>query len=436
VAGVYLVARMLPVFLIAPYVRETLFVIATLTALLGALVALTQTDIKKVVAYSTISNLGFMMLALAAGSVTAAMLHLMTHAFFKACLFLGAGSIIHSTGHQEMDQLGGLRKYMPITFWTFFIAALANAGVPPLAGFWSKDEVLHALQDNPAYFVIMIGWVFISGVYTARMLYLTFWGEYRGLAPVTVSEGADVASQALHHAPVAPPVTAAAAAGLMHEQNPAVGTGVDHGGSAHVGVMAHAADDAHGGGHGHGGGIPHESPASMTIPLILLAILAIVSGFVVFTNIGEAIGLPGGFGAFVHEAGHPEEFSFNWALAATGTLAGLAGIFFGLYMVMKPSRIRRFVTAVPDLFNLVNNKFYFDSLYQAMIDYVFLAGARLISWFYSKIINETSVDGPSFLTRWAGARLKYLQSGRLPNYAMMIVAGLIVLAVVAYTTRT
>src|SRR5215216_5043976 len=209
VAGIYLVARMLPVFEAARYVPETVMAVGMITALLGATIALTQTDLKRVIAYSTISNLGFMMLALGAGAVGAAMFHLTTHAFFKACLFLGAGSVIHSTGHQEMDKLGGLRKYMPVTFITFLIAALANAGIPPLAGFWSKDEVLHALDEgHRAYFVLAVVWVVISGMYTARMLKYTFWGRYRGADEVVAGEeaDADTVTQALTHAEPEPPV--------------------------------------------------------------------------------------------------------------------------------------------------------------------------------------------------------------------------------------
>jgi NAD(P)H-quinone oxidoreductase subunit 5 len=444
VAGIYLVARMLPVFDAAPYLPETIMVLGILTALLGASIALTQTDLKRVIAYSTISNLGFMMLALGAGALTAAMFHLMTHAFFKACLFLGAGSVIHSTGHQEMDRLGGLRTYMPITFITFLIAALANAGIPPLAGFWSKDEVLHGLEEHQIYFMLAIGWVVLSGAYTARMLKYTFWGRYRGLdEPVTGEEAdADVVAQALTHAEPEPPVAVGAAAPLvagraehtvyaadvpMHEP------GAVHDGHDQV-------DDAHAGGAhgGHGGhGEPHESPLTMTLPLVILGVLSIVAGFVAIPEVGEAIGLPGGFGAFVFDPAHgPESFHFTWWLAITGAVAALAGLLFALYLLARPSRIRGFRESLLPLYQFAENKYYFDPLYQAIIDRVILASAQLIAWFDRKVINDTGVDGPSFLTRYIGYRLKFTQTGRLPNYALIIVLGIIVLTALAYTTRT
>jgi proton-translocating NADH-quinone oxidoreductase chain L len=460
VAGIYLVARMLPVFEAAPYLPEVVMVTGMLTALLGATIALAQTDLKRVIAYSTISNLGFMMLALGAGALTAAMFHLMTHAFFKACLFLGAGSVIHSTGHQEMDKLGGLRKYMPITFITFLIAALANAGIPPLAGFWSKDEVLHALEDYPAYFILAVTWVVISGMYTARMLKYTFWGRYRGAdQPVAGEEAdADTVVQAVTHAEPAPPVAPApvgVAGPAAHALSPqpadlhpgsggaAVATLDDSGSHGSPGMhVAHgdgggAHDDggAHGG-HGHGG-VPHESPFSMTLPLIILAILSIFSGFIALKSIGEAVGLPGGVGEFVYSHAHgPEEFHFDWTLATIGSVAALAGIAFALYMVATPERIRRFTASIPEIYSLVANKYYFDELYQWIVDKIFLAGARLIAYFDRKVINDTGVDGPSFLTRYLGYRLKFIQTGRLPNYAFIIVLGVLVLAVLAYTTRT
>jgi NAD(P)H-quinone oxidoreductase subunit 5 len=427
---------MLPVFQAATYLPETIMFLGMITALLGATIALTQTDLKRVIAFSTISNLGFMMLSLGAGALTAAMFHLMTHAFFKACLFLGAGSIIHSTGHQEMDRLGGLRKYMPITFVTFLIAALANAGIPPLAGFWSKDEVLHALEGHQIYFATAIGWVVISGAYTARMLKFTFWGRYRGLdEPLTAEEAdADTTEQALYHAEPEPPVAVAAGAPLI-----AAHAGLEDSSSTHqvVDDDAHgAALDDHGGGHGHHGE-PHESPFTMTLPLIILGILSITAGFITITAIGKAVGLPGGFGEVVFEAAHgPEHFHFSWALATAGSVAAVAGMAFALYLLARPGRIAGFRNAIPALVEFADHKYYFDELYQAIIDRVILVWARLIAWFDRKVINDTGVDGPSFLTRYLGYRLKFTQTGRIPNYALIIVLGVIVLTAVAYTTRT
>ncbi len=181
VAGVYLVARTLPLFQAAPYAETVVLVVGVTTALLGATIAIVQSDLKKVVAYSTISNLGFMMAALGAGSVSGAMFHLMTHAFFKSLLFLGAGSVIHATGTQEMGEMGGLGKKMPVTAITFIVASLANAGIFPLAGFWSKDEVLKGVLNNAniAFEVLLLLWVLLSAIYTMRMIKLTFFGRPR-----------------------------------------------------------------------------------------------------------------------------------------------------------------------------------------------------------------------------------------------------------------
>jgi NADH-quinone oxidoreductase subunit L len=174
----------------------------------------------------------------------------------------------------------------------------------------------------------------------------------------------------------------------------------------------------------------------MTLPLIILGALSIGAGFVALHAVGKAIGLPGGLSELVFPAAEgPEEFTFNWGLAAASTAAGVGGLLFGIYMVSKPARIRAVTQRVPELVALVQNKYYFDNLYQAMVDYGFLPFARLISWFDRKVVNDTGVDGPSNLTDYAGNLLKFLQTGKLPNYALIIIVGLLVLAAVAFTTR-
>ncbi len=174
----------------------------------------------------------------------------------------------------------------------------------------------------------------------------------------------------------------------------------------------------------------------MTFPLIFLAVLSIVAGFFVLPRVGEAFGFPGGIGDFVYDPAHgPEHFHFNWTLATVGTLAAVAGFLFALYMLARPDRTRRFAASTPELYGLVSNKYYFDPPYQWIIDRGVLAFSRLLSWFDRKVINDTGVDGPSYLTRYLGYRLKFIQTGRLPNYAFIIVLGIIVLTVLAYTTR-
>lgn len=181
-AGIYLVARLFPLFHALPQVSEIVAIIGTITAFGAAFFALTQLDIKKVLAYSTISQLGYMMAALGVGGMTAGAFHLMTHAFFKALLFLGAGSVIHGTGVQDMREMGGLRKSMPITFWTFAVATIAIAGIPPLSGFWSKDEILTSAfeSDHRIIFWILMMTAAMTSFYMFRLFFLTFFGKMRG----------------------------------------------------------------------------------------------------------------------------------------------------------------------------------------------------------------------------------------------------------------
>ena len=181
-AGIYLVARLFPLFHAFPDVSQVIAIIGTVTALMAAFFALTQMDIKKVLAYSTISQLGYMTAALGVGGMTAGTFHLMTHAFFKALLFLGAGSVIHGSGVQDMNEMGGLRKTMPITFWTFVMATVAIAGIPPFAGFWSKDEILvRAFESgHRIIFWALVLTALMTSFYMFRLLFLTFFGKTRG----------------------------------------------------------------------------------------------------------------------------------------------------------------------------------------------------------------------------------------------------------------
>src|SRR6266487_2751420 len=197
VAGVYLGARLYPVFFngfsIGHGGVNFMAVIGGTTVIIGAMLAFVQNDIKKVLAYSTISQLGYMVMALGVGAWTAAVFHLFTHAFFKALLFLGAGSVSHSGAHHSFDMkkdMGGLRKYMPITFWTFMVGTLALAGIFPFAGFWSKDEILVTAGKSGYDFFLVVGLVgaFLTAAYMTRCVYLTFFGEYRGSVAHEVAE--------------------------------------------------------------------------------------------------------------------------------------------------------------------------------------------------------------------------------------------------------
>src|SRR5271166_5018257 len=245
-AGVYMVARSHAIFERAPTALIVVAIIGTLTAFFAATIGIAQTDIKKVLAYSTISQLGYMFMACGVGAFSAGIFHLMTHAFFKGLLFLGAGSVIHAVGgEQDMRKMGGLKSYIPWTFLTMGIATLAIAGIPPLAGFWSKDEILwKAYLVSPVYWGIGVVTAFITSFYMFRLLFMTFFGDFRGAQVDAHGRGS-------------------------HGQD-AHGHG-SHGHSSHE----HSS-------HGHGE--PHESPMVMLVPLMILAVLSLVGGFVGWGN--------------------------------------------------------------------------------------------------------------------------------------------------------
>ena len=244
-AGVYMVSRSHMIFERAPMALTVVAVIGTLTAFFAATIGIAQTDIKKVLAYSTVSQLGYMFMACGVGAFSAGIFHLMTHAFFKGLLFLAAGSVIHAVGgEQDMRKMGGLRKKIPWTFWTMTAGTLAIAGIPGLAGFFSKDEILwRAYQASWIYWFVGLVTAFITSFYMFRLWFLTFFGEYRGAAEADAGHGSHSAHGSAH--------------GLSH--------------------------DAH---SGHGSGI-HESPKVMIVPLVILAVLSVVGGYV---------GVPGSLG--------------------------------------------------------------------------------------------------------------------------------------------
>src|SRR5579863_1211274 len=272
-AGVYMVARSHVIFLHSPVAMTAVAGIGALTALFAATIGLVQTDIKKVLAYSTVSQLGYMFLACGVGAFSAGIFHLMTHAFFKGLLFLAAGSVIHATGgEQDMRHMGALRKKIPVTFTTMLIATLAIAGIPPLAGFWSKDEILwKAYQTNWVYWLLGLITAFITSFYMFRLLFMTFFGDYRGR-----STDANV-----------------------------------HG--------------SHG--HGHDDhGDPHESPMVMLVPLMILAVLSVIGGLVGIGNRFEHFLSPVfGSGATVEAATETASSSTEYLLMVVSVLVALAG---------------------------------------------------------------------------------------------------------------
>ncbi|MGE0056984.1 MAG: NADH-quinone oxidoreductase subunit L [Dehalococcoidia bacterium] len=380
-AGVYLVARMFPVFHESPDAMAVVGAIGGITAITAALTALVMTDIKRVLAYSTISQLGYMMLALGSGAYVAAIFHLFTHAFFKALLFLGSGSVNHSTNTFDMRLMGGLRKTMPVTFWTFLIGTISLMGLFPFAGFWSKDEILSdTYKHEPYLFWIALVTAGITAFYMARVIFMTFFGEYRGGAPAEAHGGGDAA----------------------HE------------------------DDAHGhGAAAHHG--PHESPALMTLPLLVLAVPAIIAGFANFDKDLEHLlvgALPEGI--------EVEESVFRWNVAIVSTVIPLIGIALA-YIIYQAKAIPAsgLQKVFKPLHALLENRYYLDVLYEKVIvGTVFMKGLGGALTEIDRLVVDGAVNGVGRGMRQASARLKYVQSGQFQTYGAVGVAGLLVTAVV------
>jgi NADH-quinone oxidoreductase subunit L len=372
VAGVYLTARLLPLFEVADGALMVVTIVGLVTAVLTGFMALAQTDIKKVLAYSTVGQLGFMFVALGAGEPNVAMFHLATHAFFKALLFLGSGSVIHATHHnQEMDKLGGLWKKMPITGTTFLIGSLALAGIPVFAGFWSKDEILVAVNHAwGAWALIPISFAAVmTAFYTTRLFIRTFMGKP---------------------------------------------------------MDQHVYDHT------------HESSFIMTGPLIFLAILAAVAGFVVIHGVGKALGFPGGITEFIYLPSEgPHRYHIDWGFAGASLVIGVVGVWSAAYLYWGNSTRRSTALAEwsPGLYDLILKKFYFDELYQAAIDRGVMGFSYVVSWFDRYVVNDTGVDGTAQVTGFSGYVLRYLQTGKVPNYAMAIALGVAGLAVAGLVVR-
>ncbi|HEX7333584.1 MAG TPA: NADH-quinone oxidoreductase subunit L [Pyrinomonadaceae bacterium] len=282
-AGLYMVTRTNVIFQHSQTMLLVVALVGAATAIFAATIGITQNDIKKVLAYSTVSQLGFMFMACGVGAFVIGIFHVMTHAFFKALMFLGAGSVIHGMHHeQDMRRMGGLKKYMPYTYWTFFAGWLAICGIIPFSGFWSKDEILWNAASTTA---IPLGWlVWLIGTiaatctafYMTRLMAMTFWGKERFLEGA--GGEADEAHAAVYDKGLAAHDATYAAAGDRARHMPGEHVGPVHEDVAHhVATHGHADEDGH---HAHGAHIPHESPPSMWVPLAVLAVLAVIGGFV------------------------------------------------------------------------------------------------------------------------------------------------------------
>ncbi len=400
-AGVYMVVRSNVLFRLAPGVSLFIAVIGCLTALMAGTIAIAQTDIKKVLAYSTVSQLGYMFLAAGVGAYTAAVFHLATHAFFKALLFLGSGSVIHAMGgEQDMRKMGGLRKYLPTTYKTFWIAALAISGIPPLAGFFSKDQILSEVAARGLWPLYAIGLLTagLTACYMFRAVYLTFYGEFRG------------SEEQRHHL--------------------------------------------------------HESPPSMTVPLVILAVGACVAGLVgipaAFTGEGRDLNV---FNRFLDPVlaevkglvpgAHHLNLATEWLLILVSVGVALTGWMIARAIFKQGGAaagevwVRRF----PRLHRVLYNKYYVDELYDATVIRGFWATARALFAFDAKVIDGFFVNGARNLTvlvsmlsglfdryvvdglvnliGWILSQfsrlLRRVQSGYVSNYALVLALGMFAL---------
>ncbi|MCU0549507.1 MAG: NAD(P)H-quinone oxidoreductase subunit 5 [Leptolyngbya sp. Prado105] len=411
-AGVFLIARMFPVFEGIPVVMDTIAWTGCFTAFLGASIAITQNDIKKGLAYSTMSQLGYMVMAMGVGAYSAGLFHLMTHAYFKAMLFLGSGSVIHGmesvVGHdaayaQDMRMMGGLRKYMPITATTFLIGTLAICGIPPFAGFWSKDEILGlTFAANPLMWGIAWSTAGITAFYMFRMYFTTFEGGFRG---TSVQVKQTIKNEQLQLAGLA------FGPGAMDPRE--------------LTIEAPADDHAH---EDHHSSEPHESPISMTLPLMILAVPSMLIGLVgtPFANYFEH---------FIHAPGETVEMgeavNLPEFLIMGGNSVGIAliGITLASLMYLRgkidPSAIAE---KIPALYRLSKNKWYFDEIYNE----VFVQGSRRLARQVLEVDSKV-VDGvvnlAGLATVLTGEGLKYFENGRAQFYALIIfvaVLGLVV----------
>ncbi|MRX47429.1 NADH-quinone oxidoreductase subunit L [Pedobacter puniceum] len=371
-AGIYMIARSNILFALSPVTLDIIAVVGLLTAVVAAFIALTQTDIKKVLAYSTVSQLGYMFLGLGVGAFTGAFFHVLTHAFFKALLFLGAGSVIHAmSNEQDMRNMGGLRKKLPVTFLTMLIGTIAIAGLPPFAGFFSKDEILaHVYEHNKLLWIIGLFGAFLTAAYMFRMMFLTFWGNFRGT------------EDQKHHL--------------------------------------------------------HESPVSMTFPLIVLAILSMVGGF---------MGVPHALGGhhWLNEYLGPVLAASNNILPALSLehateymLMGLSvgGVIISIIIAYVKYVSKGYVPKEEELQSGINklsyNKLYLDELYTAIIQ----KPLDILSTFFFKVVDKSGIDGLvnglGKVSIEASKTLRLLQTGNVGFYIFAMVIGIVAVLVYSF----
>ncbi len=496
-AGVYMVARLNFLFALSPLAMTVIACTGAATAIFAASIGFVQYDIKKVLAYSTVSQLGFMFIGVGVGAYWAGVYHLLTHAFFKACLFLGSGSVILGCHHeQDMRKMGGLKKYMPLTEKTYLYACIAISGFPIANGFFSKDEILWKAFDSGNNLLLpgigqliwFVGWLAACGTsfYMWRSYYMTFTGEYRG------GEGHGHVAHAAddHHAPA--PVAVGAAHRVTHSLGAAhaatfdedVAAMASHGAPHAVdaghgaGHGAHADDGGHGHGHGHHGGAPHESPRAMTWVLAALAIGC-------FFTIALGFWAPLGHMLHIHSLAEPllerwlepvlapsaalvksrmagNSSAVEWTLIFASVGVAFVGWIAArtLYKDARSPVPARIKAAFPRVFEVVFNKYYVDELYQAVV----LRPAKLVgqAWsVFDRVVVDGAVNLVGFLVRFicniegaidkylvdgavnfvagaviaGGRQMRRMQTGKIQHYLYAAVAGALIVVGVSYLVR-
>jgi len=367
-AGIYMIARSNILYTMSPVTQTVVAIVGLSTAILAATIALKQNDIKKVLAYSTVSQLGYMFLALGVGAYTGAVFHVMTHAFFKALLFLGAGSVIHAmSGEQDIRNMGGLKKYMSVTHITFLLACLAIAGMPPFSGFFSKDEILAAAYEkNPILWVVGVLTAVMTAFYMFRLYAMTFLGKFRG----------------------------------THEQ--------EH----HL----------------------HESPKAMTIPLIILAILSVIGGWIgipeVFIHGGhrlEAFLEPVFAQSNAITVKHPLDHITEYGLMAASVVLALVALVFAW---SKFSKYQKNDAEETGLGKVLANKWYVDELYDAII----VKPVQSIAKYFNDIFEKKGIDGfvngVGKAVNYGSRQIRLLQSGQVGTYVLMMVLGILIFFII------
>jgi len=399
-AGVYLIARMWPLFEQAPAAADVGAIVGCVTLLVAATTALAQTDLKRVIAYSTMSQIGYMIMGVSVGAYAAGLFHLMTHAFFKALLFMAAGSVIAAmAGEQNLDRMGGFRRAMPFTFACFVIGGLALAGIPPFSGFWSKDEIISLIGERGGWHWILftaayIG-SFLTAVYTWRMIFRAFWGD-------PVPEAVELEGGHLHHAEV--------------HTNPATGEEED----TEVGFPG---PDHH----------IAEREGSMKIAMGALAVLATIGGFLQLPfGIVDAVDRflePTFAGSKYYDSLDPSD-GFTLLGLGIGAVLGIAGIALAYRIwVQKPGTAERVRARFGAAYALFKNKWWFDELIDATVVRPFAAFGRFGQATFERVfVNGTLVGGTTGIVRVGSAAVRAIQSGFLRAYAALMLLALAGLA--------